>query len=242
MIGHPRRRGRSALASAASAHILPRQRRRVRSAACRSNGAGEPLGAYSAPRGESGHLPGSAGRPREPVSSPRRPTTDPWTLPSAHSHACPPRLARPRGSRSPPRAPRSPRSSPRAPRSPPRSPRSPPRAPRSFPPRRPALTSLRPPLERRARTGRPPASPTGQRICRNPPRQRRAGFAVRRRPARVTPQRGDGGGRTAQYRRGDLPHRLPRPRGGDGCGPRRAGSPGAPVDPLPSLTARGAAS
>jgi hypothetical protein len=200
MIGHRRRRGHSALASAASAHILPRQRRRVRSLPVDRAERGNQLGA-SAPWGESGLVPGSADRPCEPVSSPRRPTTDPWTRPSAYLHACPPWPARP--SRRPPRPPRS--------------------ASR-------AALSIRPPLERRARGGRSAASPTGRCDRRDPPRQHRAGFAVRRRPARVTPQRGGGGGRAAPRRVGDLPHGLPRARDRGARFGRRTGRPAPEPD------------
>src|SRR3954466_7364533 len=75
----------------------------------------------------------------------------------------------------------------------------------------------RSPPERRARGGRPPASPTGRRTRRDPPRQRRAGFAVRRRPARVTPQRGGGGGRAAPRR--SRPDPEPDGPGGGICPP-----------------------
>jgi hypothetical protein len=53
MIGHGRRWGHSALASAAGAHILPRQRRRVRSLPVDRAERGNQLG-VSAPWGESG--------------------------------------------------------------------------------------------------------------------------------------------------------------------------------------------
>ena len=170
MIGHRRRRGRSALASAARGHILARQQRRVRPVRGGRVERGNQLGASWRPGANPGTCPvariGRASPSAHPVG--RQPTVDP----SQRALARPSVVACP----APPEAVATPR------------------------PDRPFVAS---PFARASRSRRASCpSPTGRRSCRCPPRQRRAGFAVRRRPARVTPQRGGGGGRTAHRRVG----------------------------------------
>ena len=142
-----------------------------------SRGAGEPIGRrLRRPGANPGHVPGSADRPREPVSSPRRPTTDRGPRTARLRTPCSPppaRLAAPAPSRRCAR------------------PRWPPARPAVAPP------SASPRCRRLARAPvTPRCLPPRPVLCRHPPRHRRAGISARRRPARLTPQRGGGGGRS----------------------------------------------
>jgi hypothetical protein len=77
MIGHAGRRGIPPLLPPLTAIYCRPKRRRVRSARLGRAERGNQLGAgFRCPGANPGPVPGSADRPCEPVSSPRRPTTD----------------------------------------------------------------------------------------------------------------------------------------------------------------------
>src|SRR3954469_12031109 len=104
MIGHGRRSARSRpwihgirpFASAARAPILPRETTPSRSGPPTGRAErGNHLGAYGVRGANPDRKSGSADRPREPVSSPRRPTTDRGPPPARIRTPCRRRLRRP---------------------------------------------------------------------------------------------------------------------------------------------------